>query len=92
MSNRIKISLQNGYSLVVEQNSDPEYAKEVYIGIEDKEGAWCQDLAIVRNAYEIDNNLKVKWKDDEFEVLVYGDENSEDYTDAFKIGLYKGGI
>lgn len=87
MNNRITIPLQNGYNLVAEQNSDPDYSREIFIGIMDKNGVWYQDLAIVRNAYTY-NNLDVEWKDDEFEVLVYSDKDNEDFTDDFSIGIY----
>lgn len=91
MSNRITIPLQNGFSLVVEQNSAPDYSREIFIGIMDKNDTWYQDLAIVRNAYIYDNDWNVKWKDGEFEVLVYSDENNEDFTHDFTIGMHNGG-
>ena len=91
MSNRIEIYLDPlcKFKLVVEQNSDPNYDKEVFIGVEDKDGVWCQDLAVVRNAYTYDDHLNVWWKEDEFEVLVWGDKDDEDFTQKFTIGLYK---
>lgn len=85
---KIVIQLPNGYQLVAERNTDPSYSREIFIGITDGNGVWWQDLAVVRNAYEITDNLKTKWKDDEFEVLVYGKEDDEDYTESFNIGLY----
>lgn len=91
MSNRITIPLQNGFSLVAERNSDPNYSREIFIGIIDKSGVWCQDLAIVRNSYTYDSNWDVNWKDGEFDVLVYSDENNEDFTHDFTIGMRNGG-
>lgn len=85
---KIVIQLPNGYQLVAERNTDPSYNREIFIGITDGNGVWWQDLAVVRNAYEITDNLKTKWKDDEFEVLVYGKEDDEDYTESFVVGLY----
>ena len=85
--NKIAIPLPNGYQLVAERNTDPNYNREIFIGITDGNGVW-QDLAVVRNAYEITNDFKTKWKDEEFEVLVYGKEYDDDYTESFNIGLY----
>ena len=77
---KIIIELQNGLQLAVEQNRDPNFSKEIYVGVI-KDNVWYQDLAIVRPAG--DQN------DDAFEVLVYADKDSEDYTDQFRIGLFQ---
>ena len=77
---KIIIELQNGLKLAVEQNQDPNFSKEIYVGVI-KDNVWYQDLAIVRPA--ADQN------DDAFEVLVYADKDSEDYTDQFRIGLFQ---
>ena len=50
-SKRIVIPLANGLQLVAEQNTDPSFDKELFIGITDGNGVWWQDLAVVRNAY-----------------------------------------
>lgn len=86
---RITIELPSGLKLVAEQNLDREYQNEIYIGIETLSGDWCQDLAIVRNAYTLDDNLVVRWKPDEFEVLVFADKNDEAYTDKFSISSHE---
>ena len=91
-SNRLEVPLGNGFRIVAERNTDSSYDREIFIGITDGNGVWWQDLAIVRTAYEIDSNLKTVWNDDKFEVLVYSDQNNEDYTHKFAIGLYHGGI
>lgn len=86
--NKIVIELPNGYQLVAERNTDPNYQNEIFIGISDGNGVWWQDLAVVRNAYVIDGD-DIVWKDGEFDVLVYSDENNEDFTHDFTIGLYR---
>lgn len=86
--NRIEIELPNGYKLVAEQNTDPQYSREMFIGIVDHAGVWHQDLAVVRSDYSIDDG-EIVWDDKKFEVLVYGDKGNEDFTDAFTIGLYE---
>lgn len=88
---RITIPLQTGFQLIAERNTDPNYRNEIFIGITDGNGVWWQDLAVVRNAYQIDGD-KVVWKDDEFDVLVYSDKDNEDFTHDFTVGLYHGGI
>lgn len=87
-SDRIAIELPNGLKLVAEQNIDPEYKNEIYVGIETSDGVWHQDLAIVRSAYSVDDNLIVNWEPNRFEVLVYADKDDEDYTDKFSISLH----
>lgn len=87
-NDRIVIPLANGFWLVAEQNPDPTYSHEIFVGVIDKNGVWHQDLAVIRNSYVIDDWCHVVWQKDKFEVLVYGDEYNEDYTHEFKIGLY----
>lgn len=87
---KIVIELPNGFQLVAEANPDEAYSNEIFIGIIDGNGVWWQDLAVVRNAYEIINN-EIVWKDGKFDVLVYADENSEDYTHRFTIDQFRSG-
>lgn len=91
MSNKIDIPLPNGFHIVAEQNTDPMYANEIFIGIKDDNGVWYQDLAVVRNAYRYDGD-DIIWKYGEFDVLVYSDKDNEDFTHDFTIGLYDGGF
>lgn len=77
MENKVVIDLGNNLSLIAEQNTDPEYNNKIYIGIS-KDNFWHQNLAIVRKA---DTNR--------FEILVYADEDNEDYTNKYTIGLHK---
>lgn len=96
-NNKIVIPLSNGYQLVAERNTDPNFDREIFIGIKDKNGVWWQDLAVVRPALTpIDYYAtypftfeRPMWENDKFEVLVYGKEYLEDFTDRFKVGLYR---
>lgn len=90
-SQRIIIPLPNGYKLVAESNIDETYPYEIYIGILGSDDIWYQDLAIVRNSYHYENDEPI-WENDEFDVIVYSDENNEDFTHDFSVGIYKGGI
>ena len=85
--NRITIELPKGLKLVAERNIDPEYQNEIYVGIETPDGIWHQDLAVIRNAYSIDDNLIVNWNPGKFEVLVYANKDDVDYTNKFSVEL-----
>ena len=85
MNDKIKIDL--GFAvLTAEQNPDPAFSKEIIVGLESKQGQYLQDIAVIGQDYAIDSNLDVVLKDN-MRVLVYGNENSEDYTDAYLVGL-----
>lgn len=88
-SQKIVIPLPDGFKLVAERGSDRDYY-EIFVGIVREDDVWWQDLAVVRNAYHYEKGTLITDKD-KYEVLVYGDENNEDYTDLFKIDLYHGG-
>ena len=86
--NKIIIPLSNGYRLIAEQNKDSEFDKEVFVGIETETGSYYQDLCIVRPTYTFKDE-QVVFGSDVFEMLIYGDANSEDYTHKFTVPLYK---
>ena len=78
---KVSIPLPNGFELRAEGVTNSEIPAEIYVGILDKNGAWHQDLAIIRLAPDSDNKS--------FEVLVYADKDDEDYTNRFHIGLFE---
>lgn len=82
-----KIKLDFGFAtLVVEKGCDPYY-QEVFIGLEDSEGAFLQDLAIVGRKYHYENDELCY--EDKISVKVFSDEYKEDYTHDFTIDLYE---
>ena len=83
--NKIVIPLDNGYKLIAEQNTG-EFDKEFYIGIETESGVYIQDLVIVRPTYSFKDEA-VKFDSDKFELLVFGDNKTEDYTEKFVVPL-----
>ena len=85
--NKIKIPLEDGYQLILEQNTG-EFDKEVYVGVENPSGVYIQDLAIVRPSYKLEDT-KVKFFSNLFEVLIFADSHQEDYTDKFVIQRVK---
>lgn len=79
------IPLSNGYRIVSERNSG-EFDKELYVGIESPDGAYVQDLVIIRPTYKLENN-DVVFDSDKFEILVFGDATKEDFTNKFTVPL-----
>lgn len=82
----IKIDL--GFAvLVAEKGIDNNY-REIYLSLEDKNGVWLQDLAIVGQQYHYDEELNVV-NDRGIDVKIYADSNNEDFTDEFGINIYE---
>ena len=81
---RILMPLDNGMTLVAEENVDPDYP-EIYLYLQDAENVIFQDLAFVRPKLEKGDCVQIPGK---YEVAVYGDSNSEDYTHLFEIDQY----
>ena len=79
------IPLPSGNNLVVSQTREQEYEKEIFIGLVDSRGCWFQDIAVIRNAFALDENWRVQYKTGKIEVLVYADEFDEDYTSRYLI-------
>ena len=86
--NKITIPLDNGYKLVAEQNSDSEFNKEIFVGIETDTGVYWQDLCIIRPTYKFESE-RVKFDSDNFEMLIFGNANTEDYTEKYTVPLTK---
>ena len=83
-----KIKIDLGFAvLVAEKGIDNNY-REIYLSLEDKNGVWLQDLAIVRQQYHYDEELNVV-NDKGIDVKIYADSNNEDFTDEFGINIYE---
>ena len=81
---KIKIDLRFA-SLVVEAGNDQ--MKEVYVGLEDSNGAWFQDLTVIGQKYHVDGeNIAY---DEGIRVRVFADKDNEDYTHSFDIDIFK---
>ena len=82
-----KIRLDLGFAtLVVEKGVDPNF-KEVFVGLEDKDGVWIQDLAVIGRKYHCQKGNFVY--EDEISLKVYADKYDEDYTHEFNVGVYE---
>lgn len=83
-----KIKIDLGFAaLVAEKGVDNNY-REIYLGLEDKNGVWLQDLAIIRQKYHYDEYSNVI-NEKGINVMVYSDANDEDYTHKFDIDIYE---
>ena len=75
--------LPNGNFIVASHYPKETYGTptdELYICVEDANGVCIQDLGMVRS---------VENKENLVELLVWGDVESEDYTDRFEVELLK---
>ena len=83
-----KIKIDLGFAvLVAEKGIDNNY-REIYLSLEDKNGVWLQDIAIVGQKYHYDEELNVV-NDKGIDVKIYADSNNEDFTDEFGINIYE---
>ena len=81
--NSFRVDLAEGFKIIVEQNTG-DYDKEIFIGVENPSGSYIQDLAIVRPVHTSVEG-KIVYSSEEFEVLVYGDAEDDNYTEKFGI-------
>ena len=86
MENKIVIPMGN-YTIVAEKGADPNY-NEIFIWLENQNGVCIQDLVIVGQKYHYGEHCDVV-QDKGVLVRVFADENNEDYTHQFDIGIYK---
>ena len=87
--NEIKIPLDEGKFLVAERDNESPFNREIYLSIKDKDGIVLQDLAIVRNAFTINETDQIEWLPHLFEIMVYADKDNEDYTNKFVIAEHE---
>ena len=80
---KIKIPLDDGFSLVAEKNPDPDY-KEIFV--------YYQDLAIIGEGYSYkhneDDGCVVQPIHGEYSVKVYSDPDNEDFQHDFVFGRH----
>ena len=83
-----KIKIDLGFAtLVAEKGTDKNY-NEIFIGLEDKNGCWLQNLAIVGQKYHYTDGTEVV-QDNGIDIRVYADKDNEDYTHHFEVGVYE---
>lgn len=80
-----EISIAHGRKLLIQQNQDPNYKNEVFIGVRDENGVWMQDLVCIRQPYED------TWVPGKYEVIIYGDGQYDGATEIITIEERKRG-
>jgi len=86
---KISIPLHNGWKLCVECGTEP-YDRELYVFIEDPHGVIWQDLAVVRNSYAYNPVSGMPmYIPGLFDLLIYTDPDSEDYTVSYRVPIQK---
>ena len=85
---RIELPLPGGDRIVVEKSGD--MYPEIYIGIVNRNNMWVQELVCVRAKFEYSKpskggNYDLEIIKDMYQVLVWGDSHSDDYTAKFDI-------
>lgn len=83
-----KIKIDLGFATLVAERGNDESYNEIFVGLEDKDGVWLQDLAIVGQKYHYDEDSNVI-NEKGINVMVYSDANDEDYTHKFDIDIYE---
>ena len=80
----IRVNIDGEHMLIACKNTDNDY-KEIFVGIENKDKVYQQDLAIIGCDYEYDDDLNVNIIPDKYVVKVFSDAKSEDYTHSIRI-------
>ena len=83
-----KIKIDLGFAVLVAEKGIDDNYREIYLSLEDKNGVWLQDLAIIGQQYHYDEELNVV-NDRGIDVKIYADSNNEDFTDEFGINIYE---
>ena len=81
---RIEVPLNDGDKLVAEVNPNKPF-REIFVGIENKNGVWVQDLAAIGQDYEIEDDLSVKNVDNFYRVRCWTDPHTEDMSHSFLV-------
>jgi len=86
-----RIEIPFGENKIVAEIYDmdcPEFPPEITIHLQDKDGVILQDICLVRPHYSFEKtDESPKIHNDLIDCLVWGDENNEDYTKKYVIGV-----
>lgn len=92
--NEDKLTIQLGdYQIIAEiNNNSPDFPPELCVYLmNDKQGI-AQDICVVRQHIGFingKNGIEIKKDNDFIDCLVWGNSDSEDYTEKHVIGVYK---
>lgn len=81
------IHVDLGFATLVAEKDEYDGYKEIVIGLQDKNGNYFQDLALVGNQTVVNQN-QVKQVDNETVACVRADVFSEDYTNKYVVPMY----
>ena len=85
---RIIIKLTDNLNLVAGTYKD-DITDNVYVGIEDADGVYIQDLVTIYPNYRLDEQCGPDKCNGQVIVNVFGDAEDEDYTDQHLIDIRK---
>ena len=82
-----EIILSTGNKLVIEKEDDED--KSVIISLEDNNGKWIQNLAIVEEEWSEIGPIGHTTIPNLFRIFVYGNPESDDCTEVFQVSRRK---
>ena len=91
-NNGKKLIIPFGNYQIVAEISDisPDIPNELWVHIRDKDNRVVQDICLVRPHFDyIRSKGEFETDNDFVDCLVWGDSDSEDYTEKHVIGVYK---
>ena len=72
----------------IDDNNLPEIPPELRVWVEDNNGNFIQDICLVREHYSYNrNDYTFDWNCESIDCLVWGNPNTEDFSDDFTIGV-----
>ena len=90
MERKIEISLGENKIVAEIYDADcPEFPPEIYICLKDKDNVMIQDVCLVRPHYTIGGEYEATINNNFVQCIVWGDQESEDYTEKHIIGIHK---
>lgn len=73
----------------ISPNNGLDIPPEMCVYLEDQEGKWLQDICLVRKHSQlVPKTMQFETFDDLIDLLIWGDSDSEDYTQRQVIALH----
>lgn len=74
----------------IDASNVPDIPPELYVGVEDKNGRFVQDICLVRQSMSHNRvTHATDIGDNAVQCLVWGDPNDDDITNDFIIGIFR---
>ena len=84
---KIVINLPGGCRLIAEASTDSVYPYEIYVGIEDADGAWLQDICCVQQKFGYSPNGEVVYDKGTMRMAICTGTDRYDWDREFLIPL-----